>query len=89
MTITDKPCDLRHVKTVLKDLSPLKNFDLGLELGIENSDIKNFERSHPNNPRRVLTEIIDQWLRNDCNHSWDALRAALEVIDEKTLAHNI
>ena len=75
--------------TVLKGLPPLKNFDLGLELGIEKSDIEKFERSYPNNPRRVLTEIIDQWLRNDSNHSWDALRAALEVIDEKNLAHNM
>ena len=77
------------MKTVLKDLSPLKYLDLGLELGIKKSDVVKFERSHPNDPKRVLTEIIDQWLCNNPDHSWDALRAALKAIDEKTLAHNI
>ena len=77
------------MKNVLKDLSPKQYFDLGLELGIEKSDIEKFEGSHPNDPNRVLADIIDQWLRNNPDHSWDALRAALEVIDEKTLAHNI
>ena len=62
---------------------------MGLELGIEKSDFEKFEESHPNDPKRVLADIIDQWLRNNPDHSWGALRTALEAIDEKTLAHNI
>ena len=74
---------------VLKDLSPKQYFDLGLELGIEKSDYEKFEGSHLNNPRRILADIIDQWLRNNSDHSWDALRVTLEAIGEKTLACNI
>ena len=86
---TDKACDLRNVKTLLNDLSPNQYLDLGLELKVKKSDIETFETNNPKNAKRVLTEIISCWMRNDENYSWETLKTALININENTLASAI
>ena len=86
---TDESCNLRNVKTLLNDLSPNKYLDLGLELKVKKTDIETFESDNPKNVKRVLTEIISCWMRNDPKYSWETLKTALKNINENTLASAI
>lgn len=65
---------------------------LGRELGVP-LDYRRQLRARANrdeNYEEALEELIDYWLTNDVNHSWEKLVKALEkIMDEKETATNI
>ena len=62
------------------------NWDrLGIQLGLGVDEIKEIERDHQSAWRRKM-EMFNMWKKKDENASWEKLIAALEDLDEKSLA---
>ncbi len=65
---------------VIKALSTVpmdKHEDVGLALGVEFEQIKEFEANHPRNINRVWKEIISCWLNSSSTHTWTTLAQLL------------
>ena len=65
-----------------------KWYDLGLKLGITSSQLKEIEEDYHDQKRRK-SEMLDRWLRNGENCSWEAIAKALSQIEEQEVANEI
>jgi len=91
--VTAKKLTLRNIKNFLKENGfPAADADkLGEQLdGVTAGDISTFKRNNHGNWEGIFTSIIDQWLNNDVDQSWEKLAQALsacgyEVISKKIL----
>ena len=55
-------------------------FPLGVQLGIESAKLREIEKDHPGDVQRCKTEVLDWWLRNSPEISWQKLAQALKAI---------
>ena len=55
-------------------------YQLGIHLGIETHKLKMFEKNYPRDIERQKIEVIEYWLRNSAECSWDVLASAVEKI---------
>ena len=53
---------------------------LGVHLGIPTEDLKRFEEDHRGDVTRQRTEVINYWLRNFVDTTWNTLATAVERI---------
>ena len=51
---------------------------LGVQLGIETSVLKRIEKDRSADTERCKTEVIDHWLKNDSEPTWNGLACAVE-----------
>ena len=58
----------------------------GIQLGVEMSTLKRFEDSRPRNLRENFAEMLQYWLDNTTNPTWQAIFEALEAIQNRRLA---
>lgn len=67
-----------------------KYFHIGIQLGIPEHQLKEFESNYPE-ARRCFSELISYWLKNSERVSWDSLTTALESpsVNEKKLASEL
>ena len=67
-----------------------KYFFIGIQLGIPEHQISEFESNYPEVNRR-FSEVISYWLKNSKAVSWDSLITALESpsVNEKKLASEL
>ena len=87
--LVGKELTVKNVSNTLKALPPDEYCDLGLELGLEYSDIQKIEMDYPNSCRRQLLGIIQSWINLGQSVSWLTLAEALEEIDQSALASKI
>ena len=80
------------MKNLTNDLSTvaMKWFDIGIQLKIEHSTLKNIESDH-RSQTRCLSEMLRCWFNNDVDLKWDMILDALESpsVNEKKLAGKI
>ena len=62
----------------LKEIT--KPYQLGMYLGIETYELEKIEENYPRDIERRKIEVINYWLRNSSDHSWEALASAAEKI---------
>ena len=68
--------DWRSVLIVLKEFT--KPYQLGIQLGIDPSELDEIEKDHPRDVDRQKTEMIKYWLHNLPDASWATLANAME-----------
>ena len=87
---TDKPSITLLHKYVRNEVAPQWR-DLGIQL-LEQEPLRTLniiEADHPHGVKRCCTEMLEYWLCNDPEASWNKLMSALEQIGENVLAANI
>ena len=82
---------LQRIKTLLReeDFPSDKAEDLGEYLGITAGRISTFKMDSGNNPDRLLSNIIMEWLNNDVNTSGDKLANAVKYCGHSLTANKI
>ena len=87
---TDKPT-VKLLNIYVKDKVTPKWYDLGVQLLSTEQSCKLdiIKLDHPNDTTMCCTEMFKYWLDVDVDASWNKLIAALEQIDQNTLAKNI
>ena len=73
---------------MLKGLSAKNYLKLSLKLGLDKNIYDKSEMEHPTDLDRVLTEIIDWWMKNkvDPKPSWQELRRALSEVQPNMIS---
>ena len=66
---------LGEIISTIKDIS--SPYELGIHLGIEDSELDKIEKNYPRDVERQKLEAIKYWQRN-FNCSWEALANAVE-----------
>ena len=59
-------------------------YQLGLQLKLETPKLKEIEKNYPKDAQRCKSEVLDWWLRNAPEASWEKLAQALEAMDGYT-----
>ena len=54
--------------------------ELGVHLGIETYKLKTFEKNYPRDINRQKMEVLEHWLHNSLDCSWEVLANAVEKI---------
>ena len=67
------------LKQILRDTKEVRNwFSLGVQLGIETGDLKYIEGKYTGDPERCKIEVIEYWLKNYPEPTWNELAQAVE-----------
>ena len=67
---------LRDIVSALKEITD--PYLLGVNLGIEECELKKIEKNHPRDVDRQMVEVIAFWQRNSSDCSWRALASAVK-----------
>ena len=75
----------------LADLPPTKVEVLSTALDLPRKVFEQSQTNHPRDARRWKSDVVDWWVRNYEEVSWEALAAALESeeVDERKIARQI
>jgi hypothetical protein len=65
-----------EIISALKEIT--KPHKLGMHLGIESYELEKIEENFPRDVDRQMAEVIEYWLRNSSDCSWEALARAVE-----------
>ena len=57
-------------------------YDLGLQLGVENAELKVIQKNNPGDLRACRREMFEAWLRITPNPSYQQLVEALQEVGE-------
>ena len=71
---------LSEVENELRDVTAADWFRLGVQLGIKTAKLREIETDHPRDVQRCKLEVLDWWLRNMPQVSWEKLANALHKI---------
>lgn len=78
---------LREVQNELTEV--VDWFPLGVQLGVGLPKLKQFQMDYPSDTQRCKTEVLDWWIRNSRECSWETLAEALKTIEHEVLAENL
>ena len=67
---------LGDIVSALKEIT--NPYLLGINLDVEEYQLKKIEQNYPQNIDRQMAEVISYWLRNSSDCSWGALASAVE-----------
>ena len=88
LTFHPGTCDIENLSRELADISGQEWFNLGIQLGIKDSILRNIETNH-RDVQRCKTEMLGVWLQNDPTNPWKKLATTLENMGKKVLAQRI
>ena len=71
---------LKEIQNELREVTAAKWYQLGVQLEIPSSTLKTMESNYPCDVHRCMTEVLDWWLRNAPERSWEKLTEALEAM---------
>ena len=82
---------MRLVRHALKESHFIETnwFDLGVELDLPYTELKNIENSYGNNPSRGSRECLSLWLTSSSTCTWETLAIALEGTSQHAAAQHI
>lgn len=82
---------LRDLMNKVAARRPHRWSEIGLELGMTQSDLENWRVMYGGNSTRCFSTIFESWKEKTRNHSWAAIIAALEapLLDESRLAEEV
>ena len=69
---------LKHILPLLEDVHDV--FHMGILLGIKASHLRKFEKDHKSDLKRQKIEVIDHWLNNSSDPSWETLAKAVKQL---------
>ena len=83
--------DISHLQLVRNALKSGKFSDadwlnLGLELGLQYSDLKSIKKDNDSNSERLM-ECLCLWLTSSSIRTWEMLASALEELDRTAAEH--
>lgn len=55
-------------------------YSLGIQLGLAPGTLNNIEGNHPRDADRCKIDVLDWWLRNEQDATWEKLAHALEAM---------
>ena len=64
----------------MREVTAAKWYQLGVQLEIDSATLSTIESNHPRDALRCMTEVLDWWLRNAPERSWEKLAEALEAM---------
>ena len=64
----------------MRVVTAAKWYQLGVQLDIPSGMLKTIESNYPCDVQRCMTEVLDFWLRNAPERSWEKLTEALEAM---------
>lgn len=90
MAIVSKSKDL-SMKNLMAALNDVPEWEeLGIELGIEWFKMKEIKKNRNHcEPRLCKADLLDHWLENDLQASWERLASALDNMGKKVVAQRI
>ena len=71
---------LREIENELTEVTAADWFSLGVQLGVRSARLKEIEMNFPVDTQRRKTEVLDFWLRNAPEISWQKLAQAVEAM---------
>jgi len=78
------------VKNLSSELSSVPRwYRLGIELGLQPSQLRQIEQAFPTDIDRQKIEMVDVWLRNNPGASWGHILTALREMGDLTTAERI
>ena len=81
-----------HVAPQLKDLilvKVIKWYDLGLQLGVEDTELEEIKRNNPGDLGACRRDMFRAWFRITPSPSYQQLVEALETVKEVTAAEHL
>lgn len=69
--------ELKNILPLLREIKPDKILSLGLQLDVEKTELRMITTQNKDNLEREIFEIIDYWLGNSKDQSWEALAKAV------------
>ena len=69
---------LREIENELRDVTEW--YQLGVQLELTLDTLKTIESNYPHDAKRCKIEVLDWWLRNAPETSWEKLAQALEAM---------
>ena len=78
------------LRKVQKELTEVVDwFPLGVQLGLKVSTLEQFRMDYPNDAQLCKIKVLDWWLRNAKDCSWETLAEVLETMEYEALAENL
>ena len=74
------PLTLKEIQNNLSEVAAAKWYQLGLQLEIPTATLSTLESDHPRDSQRCMTEILNWWVENAQECSWEKLIEALEAM---------
>ena len=62
---------------------------LGIKLGLHGCQLREIEQNYSRDGQRCKTEVLDLWLRNAKNSTWEAISEVLSLMEECVVADEI
>ena len=69
---------LREIQNELSEVTHW--YSLGIQLGLAPGTLYNIESNHPHDADRCKIDVLDWWLRNEQDATWEKLAQALEAV---------
>ena len=71
---------MREIRNKLSEVAAAKWYQLGVQLKIPLATLSTIESDHPRDAERCMTEILNWWLQNAPESSWEKLTEAVEAM---------
>lgn len=82
----DQKISIEHLINSLKEVTDWET--LGIGLGLTTTKVEEIARKH-REPHVCKKDILDHWLRNDAEPSWEKVAMALVEMDRRDVARKI
>ena len=88
LIISSSPYSVPHLKDLVL-VRAVEWYDLGLQLGVENTELKVIQQNNPGDLRPCRREMFEAWLRITPNPSYQWLVEALLAVGETNEADRL
>ena len=75
------PLRLKEIQNELNEIAAAEWYQLGIQLEIPVATLRNIDHEQPRDAQRCMTEILNWWLQNAPECSWEKLTEAVEAMD--------
>ena len=78
------------LRELSNELSSVQDWhSLGIQLGLNDHELRTIEKDHPGESRRWKHEMLEKWLQNSKLPTWKAVIDALHLMGELAVASKI
>ena len=84
------PLTVKEIQNELREMTAAKWYQLGVQLEIPPTTLNTIESDHSHDAQCCMTEVINMWLQNAPECSWEKLAEAVEAMgDYAALAYGL
>lgn len=78
------------LQSLVSELASVEDWHLlGVNLGLQGHQLRVIERTYRGETNRCKSEVLDFWLRNNENPTWEAIIEALDKMQQQKVHHEI